>query len=993
MAIQKQGVNFNFAQGLDTKTDKKQVQAGKLLELENAVFDETGLFKKRNGFKNKTELPVEGSTTLNTFNDSLIATGSTLQVYSEDLGKWLPQGRPTPVSLSAQAISRSSLNQTQVDAARASNGQICVVYYEGTQAYYQISDGTNGQSAQAPVALPAVTTSARVFTLGAYYIITFLTTVVSSTQLQYIAVPIQNPASPTAPTTIHSTVGSLTSGYDGVVLQNNLYYAAYDVAGNITYGFVTNTLALSSKKNTSTGAAADYIAMAVSAGPGILWIAWHEVASTSIQIIGLDANLGTLITQTALPNVDSAVNKLVLAANDTSATAITQNTNTVAALANTRQDVTRTVSISSTGVSGTSATVNRALGIASKPCYIGDTLYFLAVYNGPYQPTYFLSTVSGKIVGKLAYSNGAGYNTLSQVVPTITLVDNTLFVPYLYKVLVSPINKAQGATATEGTYAQTGVNLAYFDFASSQLAAETAKSLHLTGGVLWQYDGVNTVEHGFHLWPENVTATISSTTGGNLSAQVYYYQAIYEWTDAAGNLHRSAPSLPVKITIVTANSQVQISVPTLQVTDKQNVRILIYRWSAAQQNYYQITSVAAPVLNSKSTEFITFTDTQADSAIIGNSLIYTTGGVVENIGAPACAAITLYGNRVWLLSAEDKNLLWYSKEIAQSTPIEFSDLFTQYAAPVSNSKETEAIQEMDDKLIVFKPDAMAYLTGRGPNNTGADNDYAAPVDITAPVGSSNPKSIVRTPLGLMFQSNKGIWLLGRDLSSKFIGAPVAKYNSDQVTSAILVPGTNQVRFSLASGTVLVYDYYVDQWGTFKGAGSLSSCIYQGYHTILTQYGQVRQETPGFYLDGSSPVLLSFRTAWLKMAGLQGFQRAYHFFLLSNYLTPHKLNVNISYDYNSSAEQSTIIYPTNYSPSWGDLELWGSGDVWGGPSDVEQWRIFLDKQKCQAIQVQVQEIYDPAYGVPAGAGLTFSGLNMVVGGKLSYPKPPTSGSVS
>ena len=71
MALNKQDVEFNFSQGLDTKTDDKQVQPGKMLSLVNSIFTKTGLLKKRNGFAKIATGPV--SSYLTTFKNSLIS--------------------------------------------------------------------------------------------------------------------------------------------------------------------------------------------------------------------------------------------------------------------------------------------------------------------------------------------------------------------------------------------------------------------------------------------------------------------------------------------------------------------------------------------------------------------------------------------------------------------------------------------------------------------------------------------------------------------------------------------------------------------------------------------------------------------------------------------------------------------------------------------------------------------------------------------------------
>jgi hypothetical protein len=113
------------------------------------------------------------------------------------------------------------------------------------------------------------------------------------------------------------------------------------------------------------------------------------------------------------------------------------------------------------------------------------------------------------------------------------------------------------------------------------------------------------------------------------------------------------------------------------------------------------------------------------------------------------------------------------------------------------------------------------------------------------------------------------------------------------------------------------------------------------------------------------------------------------------MSPHKLVVDVAYDYNYSPTQSNIISPTNYSPPYGSgpsQNLYGQETPYGGQGDIEQWRVFLTKQRCQAFQISIQEIFDGSFGVEAGAGLTISGLNIIAGFKSKFRTIPSSQSV-
>jgi hypothetical protein len=711
------------------------------------------------------------------------------------------------------------------------------------------------------------------------------------------------------------------------------------------------------------------------------------------------------------------------------------------------------------------AVVARGIGLASKAFSVDGTTYFLAAYQSPFQPTYFLVNgtssldTSPVIAAKLAYENGNGYLTLG--LPSVSITNgNVAQVAYLYKDLI----EAQAPSGIESinlsapqVYSQTGVNLSTFTVGTQDIdSAEIGSNLNLTGGFLWMYDGYLPVEQNFFLWPDSVEVTTSAsysvaptgttTTGSNVltamsstsgiglgmavsgtgvpadqfvtaigtttvtfgpgvasgnnsaetitltgnitTAQQYYYQVIYDWTDNQGNEQRSAPSIPVTITTTGSTSINTLNIPTLRLTYKtaNPAKIRIYRWSTAEQVYYEVTSITQPLMNDTTVDSVTFIDGFTDNAIVGNNIIYTTGGVVEDVNGPASNIMTLFDTRLWLVDAEDPNLLWYSKQVIEGTPVEMSDLFTLYVAPNTGTSFSTGgitgLAPMDDKIIMFKKDAIYYMNGTGPDNTGSNSQYSQPIFVTSTVGCTNQQSIVLMQNGLMFQSDKGIWLLGRDLSTQYIGAAVEEFNSSVVNSAINVPAQNQIRFTLNTGQTLMYDYYYQQWGTFSDVPAVSSCIFESLHTFINQYGSVYQEQPGVYLDGSNPVLMNFTTSWFDLAGLQGYQRLNFFYILGQYYSPHKLQYSIAYDYNSSPSQSNVIQPTNFSSAVPSSYGVPSAPF-GAKTNVEQWRVFAAQQRCESFQLSMQELFDPTLGTSAGFGLTISGLNLVVSVKKGF----------
>lgn len=989
----KQPVSFNFAKGIDTKVDPWQLPLGQFSSLVNSVFDKGGLLKKRNGYGLLPALPNTTYAYLTTFNGNLTAVGPSIAALNSTSDTWVVKGNVQPLEVSTLPVIRNNLNQTQADSAVAANGLMCVVYTEvnnTTPAYkYAILDSATGQNIVAPTLIPVstgvVTGSARVFLLGNYFLIVFTNVISAVSHIQYIAISIANPLSVTANQDIASSyVSSTTLSWDGVVFSNTLYVGYNSTTGGQSVKVTSLSLTAAAlgqatgSTTTFAGSKATLMSLCADVANSLIYLSFYDSSSSTGFVAAVTAGLATVLTATQIIASGTILN-LASAAQNGSVTVFEEVSGAII----------QKVSVTSAGTVSSTIVSIRSLGLASKAFIVAGQVYFLGAFQTPFQPTYFLINGSTSlssapvIVAKLAYENGGGYLTTG--LPEVSVNGTTASVVYLYKDLIDSLTTVNNTqqSVTGGIYSQTGINLGNFDFTSSGIdTQEIGNNLHLSGGFLGMYDGYLPVEQNFFLWPETVTASTTSTGSGAITAGTYNYQVIYEWSDNQGNIHRSAPSIPVVIVNTGSTNTNTVVIPTLRLTMKtaNPVKIVIYRWSVLQPVYHQITSITAPLLNSTTSDSVSFVDTLVDSAIQGNSIIYTTGGVVEDVNGPATNIMTLFDTRLWLVDAEDQNLLWYSKQVIEATPVEMSDLFTIYVAPNTGTTSTTgpitALAPMDDKLIIFKSDAIYYLNGQGPDNTGSNSQYTQPTFITSTVGCSDQSSVVLMNDGLMFQSDKGIWLLNRALAVEYIGAPVDDFNESPVNSANNIPKTNQVRQTLSTGQTLMYDYYYSQWGTFSGVPAVSSAIYQSAHSYINSYGQVYQETPGLYVDGANPTLQSFATGWINVAALQGFQRLYYFYMVGRYLSPHKLSVEISYNYVDTVTQRFLITPTNFSSAvaspFGDQSA-----PYGSPVDLEQWKIYPRLQKCQSFKIAVNEIYDPTLGVAPGAGLTLSGVNMLV----------------
>ena len=1107
-----QTVTINFSQGLNQKTDPWQLPIGQFLSLKNSRFQQSGLLQKREGYLPLVPIPPAGTSYLTTLNEGLLAIGSTISADAGALNQFITKGNLQPCSLSVAPIVRNNINQIQADSA-IYNGVLVAVYtsqYSSTTAQntvysYAVLDAETQQNIIPPASLPVlaggvISGSSRVFVVAGMFVVISPVVVAGTTYLQYFSIPASNPSQVSAAQNVYAEAYiplSSNPGWDGVVLPNGTLVVAYNTTTGGQGIHVTSLIPAQIIANQASGLVHSFTNAAYKAGllsvcadttvsPNVVYISFWNPTTSDGYTCAVYTGFGTITNQfTPQKIINSvAVANIASCAQSNVCTVFSEVTNAYSYDATIPSNFINAVTVSSTGTVGSPYVCLRSVGLGSKAFVCNGTKYFLAAFQSPFQPTYFLingsvsTSASPVIVAQLASQNGVGYLTYG--LPGVTISGTTASTAYLYKQDVQALNTLNNTqqTTAGGIYSQLGVNQVTFDVGTTSItSAELAQNLHLSGGYLSHFDSNYPVEHNFFLFPDSVeaawtensvvtptgtfasgsnvvtlssasgvypgmsitdtsnaayipagttilylsgvTATISKNTthaaaGDNLSIQgniaskpdgttlvgAYFYQFIYEWSDAKGNAYRSQPSIPVSVTTTGAvtTGSIRLQGPMLRVTQKIHtpVKITGFRWSAATQVYNQFTSIVAPLLNDTTIDSWSVVDTQADANIIGNSLIYTTGGVIPDSNGPACDIMTIFDTRLVTVSAEDPNVLNISKTVIEGTPVEMCNEFTIYVAPnigtVSSTGPIRALAPMDDKLIIFKNSALYYMSGTGPDNLGTTSpgcplgNYSPPIFISSVIGTTNVKSIVLIPPGLMFQTDKGIWLLNRALGTSYIGAPVEGFNSSTITSATCIPDTNFVLFTLNTGQTLMYDYYFNQWGEWDGPGKvISSCIFQGKHTVLNSYGQLLQQTPGNYLDGGSPVLMQFTTSWINLASLQGYQRFYEFYLLARYLSPHTLQVNVAYDYNDSAYHSSTIKPVNFSPSVPGP--FGIQTPFGAYVDREQFRIHAKQQLCQSFAISVQEVFDPTLSSTPGAGFTMSGLSCeVLTKKATRPIP-------
>ena len=1034
--LQKQLVPVSFGQGVETKVDQKQVTLGKLLALENATFESPQKLTKRNGYAFLTQYSASGNgdaCALMSFRRGLLlADGIDLYTYNESGGsggpnEWVPQGTMENTgSISQKNIAIDPTYQIfGYDLAVHSSGIQCAVFERGESGFYggisyTLIDTATGTTLVPPTSISSSAGSPKVVVVGSLFVITYILSGV----LYGLTVDTSTfgTAGPTAFTSgSGATKLSTTSGaaqYDVCVSPSGPQAGLYVVFNNdvsstnrgwtIIQCAAATPIAPSGLSYTATASLPGCVCVFMDTFT-VAPVVGYSHSTSSALFIALKADLsGYLGSGTLYTGGISGITGI-----STSSAAIAYSfAFSSRNIGNFQNDLTQTNTVA--GVSytpGSSSVVRRSVSVCGKlflatlcvgsqPIPIVRAAFDTAGIpsRAGEQTTFFLLDLQGNQIARYASGSAGGhYQNASSTTTAYYMLPES---PAYGSSFLLPGTAAYGSSIVSGAAVlQAGL----FEFPFTPIPgylprAVSANTLLMGGSAIFETDNAGApVEYWFAYYPW-FTGTLSSDAlgGGMTPSATYSYIFTYEWTDANGQVQRSVPSQTEQsvttITMGASDTEVLgITFATLRVTAKVGARgavqIVMYRDTAATPGVFYRVKAWANDTTVDTLPASPYTDTASDASIAGNEQLYTTGGVLDNDTPPPTQAMVQHRNRVWLVDSTSPLSVWFSQEVIPTpgllngTPILFS-AFQVVNAP-SDGDGVTALGSLDDKMIAFKQyGPIYYLTGQGPTSTGANNDFSDFQRISVDCGCANQASVVGTPMGLMFQSDKGIYLLTRNLSVEYIGAPVESYNSQTVTSAVLIANTNQVRFTMSGGATLVYDYLVGQWSVFTFqwfatesiTGAVDACVWQGGYVFAGSTSAVFEETPGvyedvYYLSGSVNSYIPIRalTPPISLAGLQGFQRIYKVFVLGSAYTACTMTVQLGYNFQALSQSNAITVAGTETPL--------------------QWRIDPQIQKCEAIQIQISDAY--VAGKVVGEGIDLSGFSLEVGLKTGGFRLPAA----
>jgi len=1014
MALRKGQVSIRLGRGVDTSVDEKTAPATSLLVLENGVFTRKTSIVKRNGYETLSRSiedsasEVTGAIRLGRRGSELVAfTLNRCYSHQPTADQWSDVGAVFSVVGTDRPAVRTGTQQAMPD--HATNDGVSVYAWEDSRGgvWWTTVDAASGRVHRAPTQADADGQRPRCVAVGNALHIYY-----ANATLGRVYILVVNPSVPSAAVTPAILVDDLKASnpaYDACPTSLTGTPAAIawidSASGGHRVGYVDASGALGSP---STGWPSIYTdSEAIETGSPIAVAHHAESEEIAVARIG-DADAGGIVTfyttDTTIVDIGTAeayvlpvsVQRIALEYDEDGV--VWAAFEEAAAAASNRFTVVN--SATSALVVGTERTI-RSVGLASRAFAINGEVFATFVHDTTYFNVFVALRLSDFVcVARQLPGQAVAPSRTHLSSAHVVHGEAAICLPYRERVISENSDK----------FTETGLRLVRLDFESedSHITAEMGRSLFMAGACPQAYDGRSWAEYGFHVGPELI-ATVSAAGGSMTVSSTYLYRAWYEWTNAQGEIERGPTSFGTTVVTGASDTQVTLTLPTLRITAKSNVRICVARsLPGATAALWRVSSLDPSatgangyIANSTSTDTVTFIDRLSDVNLQLQDPLYTTGGILSNDPTSLGAVMAAGKNRLFFSDQSDGNVIRYTQEVEDGGYLpEVAPELTLRCDPYGG--DVTGLAVMDGALIIFKESAIMDADGNGPTSDGGTTQtgFTAPRLLPGDVGCTDPNSIAMTPIGVVFKSAKGLRLLDRSRQIRDIGDPVDAYTAQSVRRATVMLDRPQVVFLTDDGLSLLFDWSVNQWSTFTNHEGRDAQLIDGVYHYLRTDERVFRETPGVYSDAGRSIRLRMETAWIHLQEqLQGFQRLYHLHLLGERKSAHQLVVQVRTNYLvawcdpmyldatgaaagatgwiTGSRAGTIGADPITGSSYGD-GAYGAGPYGGTTPQIYQKRIHLGVV-CQAVQFRFEDFEADGY-----AGASFELSEMLITGGIKGP---------
>jgi len=448
-------------------------------------------------------------------------------------------------------------------------------------------------------------------------------------------------------------------------------------------------------------------------------------------------------------------------------------------------------------------------------------------------------------------------------------------------------------------------------------SCETFYGSVLSGGVPHFISSAHRQAISFPCRP--LAPVIANNAGGDQIAGAIY-RVMFDYENDFGIVSWSELSQPTTDASAAATRDITVYRPPFDVGG--NIRALVFRNDGAGDRYVgsaelsvnpSSTIVVRDAINSSSLD--AKQQPYYDPAAVGS------GSPLPRTPAPSAQHICQHNDRLFVID-EDNNVRYTGPMVRGESPW-FSEIFK--IPPPANDKPI-GVASNGSFLCVFTPTSVFSITGDGPpENGGNGTEFSPPQLIVDGIGCVDKRTILQTPLGVVFCSSRGIEIIDKSGRLSFIGEPVQKtfgeypnkvaacFDGRTGTLKVLACKGTEPRGGFVAGetggAIFVYRFSTETWSVHKVAvGNVDDSVFCDMTTmrfstgertaLLSADGRVFLENTSTYLDPSgNPVKCKLRTHDFKLNGAVNSRfRLYDAEIVALNKTNHSTTMSLYYNY-------------------------------------------------------------------------------------------------
>jgi hypothetical protein len=997
MALVKQAIQLALG-SVDQKYQSKFLPPGRLSVAENVYQSKTRSYRKRGGFGLTDRLTDTG--TISTGKD-LALSGTTPvmrtadSVYARPAATWVKRGAYIPVTPAYSPLIPNI-------AARP----LMVVTGTQTWVFAQASDGTYhysvfdaGVQVVAPVQVSATTAlhARAVSTAGKVWLF-FGPASTGTNTIKLAMFATASPATAPTVTNFAAPTGATFDAWDVLdagANNNGIVMAICSSdGGGLNFGGGAAAL-FCGRLDTATGlvdgtgwVAATGVALGQPGSPmswvrsvqsaTLLHLLWRRPSNSHIFLTTVTAS--TLASTSADTTAQLASQKGGISAYRESATGnvvlfVSNNNTPTPGVEN--STISR-YSWSGAALTGLADAFHRAMSVVSDPFFVDGAPYIVALHDDGQnlQNAYYVldaSAAPGRILARALYQLGGTIWQRADRVNGNDHWDNNFLVPV---VVAGHTAQLAVGSVLSGTYTLMSLTL---DFAPTDLAqptvAQDGQEIIFAGGwsmVLSGGGALADITPG--MFPRGSWTATAAAGAGTLTPGTFLATVCYVLIDQQGNLQRSAYS-PVQSVVIAGTDVVRFSgVPTLRMLNDSARVFIELNLSAADGEQIFLVSRRS---NSTAADVIADVDIGTDPAA-GSEIIYTDGGGLDHISAPPFKWAATWRRRVFLGGTDSPVAeVWPSFELASGFGPSWNETLL-FRVPGGTGKDTAGCAVDYNYFAIFKEDSVWVISGDGPDPLGSGSYGSVVQQVVDAPGCSNPRSVVQTPQGCMYQARSGeIWLVTRSGTAQFISAPWDDHVGATVTSAVHSSELSFVVFYTSTSKALVWDYgspLPEEGSLGQGyvwhlvAAPVGAAAARSTLAFLDATGVMRSYSAASYTDDTNTAILRRVKVPLLMGGIRGYARLYRLQVVGQWKAVHSLKVTVDSFAGVAAEAGSA------TQSW-------TKAVTAGP---ELFEARPNQGRATALDITVEDV-----GTDLTEGATLDGIGLEVGIKQGLPRLNTT----